>query len=183
MRRLFSSVCLSLILLNVMGYYGILVGLQSRHTSDITKAFDADVYDRSQVHTFKIAAKATPHYRSEDFQRVDGEFEQNGALYRLIKQRVYMDTFHIIYIKDIRGTAINLALKDYAKSFNEQQPLGDDGQQAFVLPLFMKEYWVDGFQIERRQSGWAHDVLKQSIPSCFISSYTPSIVHPPERLV
>jgi hypothetical protein len=165
-----------------MGYYGVMVGMQYRHSSELLQQFDADVYNRSQALAIKIPAKASQEYQSRDFQRIDGEFEKSGNIYRLIKQRVYMDTFHIIYIKDIRGTAINLALKDYAKSFSEQQPLGD-GQQPFVLPLFMKEYWVRSFFLEHDYSGWTHDVAHQSPTTTFISSYSPSIVHPPERLV
>jgi hypothetical protein len=181
-RKIFSLVCLALILLNVMGYYGVLMGLQSRHSSELTQEFDADIYDHSRALAIKIPAKASQEYQSGKFQRIDGKFEKSGNIYRLIKQRVYMDTFHIIYIKDIRGTAINLALKDYAKSFSDQQPV-DDGQQPFIVPLFMKEYWVSCFILEQNQHGWTYDVLQQSPPTAFIPSYSPSIVHPPERLV
>jgi predicted anti-sigma-YlaC factor YlaD len=69
-RKIFSSVCLALILLNVMGYYGVMVGMQYRHSSELLQQFDADVYNRSQALAIKIPARASQEYQSLEFQRM-----------------------------------------------------------------------------------------------------------------
>jgi hypothetical protein len=178
-KKLFSSVCLALILLNVMGYYGVLIGLEYKSRQNIINQFDIGIYNRSHALSLKIPLAAYA-VESKSFHDDNGDFIQNGQLYRLIKQRVYQDTFHVIYLKDIRGTAINLALKDYAQSFGSQPE--DEGGDSYVLPLFMKEYWVRSFSLRNANSGWTLPVLLSTRARSFISVFSPSIIHPPERM-
>lgn len=162
-----------------MGYYGVLVGLQHSNAQRLVSALDHNRYSLQQeVHSKQVVKGYTN--QSEKYQRINGEFEQNGSLYRLIRQRIYMDTFHVVYIKDIRGTAINVALKDYAASFGSQPT--DGGEDTYVLPLFMKEYCVRAFHVDRESPGWIADIHPSPGQSLFIPSFVPSIVHPPERV-
>lgn len=180
MRLLFSWILLSLILLNVMGYYGVLVSLQKSNTQRLVSDFDQQRHGRHKEIHYKRVVKGHP-VQSSNYARVDGEFEQNGNLYRLIRQRIYMDTFHIVYIKDIRGTAINHALKDYVASF-ASQPTEEDGDDAYVLPLFMKEYCARLFSVQPESLGWIARVHHNPTENRFIPSYFASINHPPNQL-
>jgi hypothetical protein len=162
-----------------MGYYGIFVGLQYHNTQILIRQFDAEAYDAADALTMKIPFKSSAELNSEHFQRVDGDFERNGEVYRLIKQRHYRDTFHIVYMKDKAGTAIHQALVNYVKSFAEAP--ADDGQQATALPLFIKEYLMRTFSVASLTPGWEQAVRKQPHAAVFINEFTCSIIHPPER--
>lgn len=162
-----------------MGYYGILVGLQYKNTIEMMAQFDSDTYDTEEASVIKIPFKASGLPDSEIFERVNGDFERNGEVYRLIKQRLYRDTFHIVYIKDKTGTTIKKVLTDYVKTFSDAP--ADDDQQSLVLPFFIKEYFVRDFSIQHTTPGWEQAVRKESHPGVFIDYFTASILHPPER--
>jgi hypothetical protein len=159
-----------------MGYYGIFVGLQYSNTREMIRQFDADAYNRQEAQTLKIPFPSA--CSSETFERVDGDFERDGEMYRLIKQRLYRDTFHIVYIKDKTATALKNVIEDYVQTFSEDST--EDGQQT-VLPIFIKEYFTRPFFIQHSSFGYQQPVRKESHPAIFIDSYIRSIVHPPER--
>jgi hypothetical protein len=178
LKKLFSSVFVVLILLNVMGYYGLFLGLQYKHARDMISQFDAGTYNVDEAKLIKIPFPSPDGYSSEVFERVDGDFEHNGKVYRLIKQRLFRDTFHIVYIKDKVGTALNDALADYLKTFSEGS---SDPDQATILPLFIKEYFVRQFSLQHLSPGYVHAVRKESHIAVFVDAFESSIIHPPER--
>lgn len=180
MKKLLSSICVILILLNVMGYYGIFLGLQYKNTQDLIRQFDAGIYDVKETETFKIPFKAPYAYNSETFERVDGDFERDGEVYRIIKQRLFRDTFHIVYIKDKTGTALSKAISDYVKTFSEES--SDDTQKTGFALSFIKEYFSKNLSMLHHSKGSEQAVRKETHLAVFIDAFNSSIIHPPERV-
>jgi len=179
LKKLFSSIFVILILLNVMGYYGVFLGLQYKNAREMIQQFDANTYDQQQAAILKIPFKSPYAFDSETFERVDGDFERDGEVYRIIKQRLFRDTFHIVYIKDKTGTELNKALADYVKTFGDES--SDDGKNTSVVPSFIKEYFSKTVSMQQLSPGWEQSVRKESHSGIFIEAYTASIIHPPER--
>lgn len=177
MKRSISTILVLLVLMNVMGYYGLLVGLQFRNTQNLINQIDAGAYADSETRSLKIPVPGNPG--SEHYSRVDGEFEQDGQVFRLVKHRLYKDTFHIVFIKDEMGTLIRHAMADYARSFSEKTH-DDDGQQLIILPVFIREYLSKSVCLVP-DPAFAAEVVKNSPPKIFIDNFSRSIVHPPER--
>jgi hypothetical protein len=176
MKRCISTILVSLVLMNVMGYYGLLIGLHYRNTQNLISQIDSGAYEESETKSLKIPVPGNPG--SEQYDRVDGEFEQNGQVFRLVKQRLYKDTFHIVFIKDEMGTLIKHAMADYARTFSEKSQ--DDDQQLIVLPIFLREYLSKSFEVAA-SSQPVTEVIQNSHTIVFIDSFNGSIVHPPER--
>lgn len=177
MRRCISTVLVVLVLMNVMGYYGLLVGLQYRNAQNLASRIDSGSFEDLETRSLKIPLPGNPG--SEHYNRVDGEFEQDGQVFRLVKQRLYKDTFHIVFIKDEMGTLIKHAMADYARSFSEKSQ--DDEQKLIVLPVFIREYFSKHHQFEADRSALVSDVVMNTSPTVFIDSFNASIIHPPER--
>lgn len=177
MKRCISTVLVVLVLMNVMGYYGLLVGLQYRNAENLAARIDSGLLEDLETRSLKIPLPGNPG--SEQYQRIDGEFEQNGQVFRYVKQRLYKDTFHIVFIKDEMGTLIKHAMADYARTFSENS--SDDDQRLIVLPIFIREYLSRAFQVGSGLPRSVTDVAQNSSSKIFIDCYSPSIVHPPER--
>ncbi|HEY0741634.1 MAG TPA: hypothetical protein VGD40_09230 [Chryseosolibacter sp.] len=177
MKRSISIILVTLVLMNVMGYYGLLVGLQYRHTQNMLTRIESGTFSELETRSLKIPLPGNAG--SEKYERVDGEFEQNGQVFRLVKQRLYKDTFHIVFIKDEMGTLIKHALADYAKSFSEKSQ--DDDQQLIILPVFIREYISRAYDLVPTGSGLVMDIERTSHTKIFIDSFVSRIVHPPER--
>lgn len=176
MQRSISTILVSLVLMNVMGYYGLLVGLQYRNTQNLITQIDAGTYADSETRSLKIPLPGNPG--SVEYDRVDGEFEKDGQVFRLVKQRLYKDTFHIVFIRDEMGTLIKHAMADYARSFSEKSQ--DDDQQLIILPIFLREYVSKPFELPPAAQS-INAVVKNSPSKVFKDCFNASIVHPPER--
>jgi hypothetical protein len=169
---------LFLFLLNMLGYYGIFVGLRLKNVQELVQRLDSDSYLDSETITFEIPITVPYSTDSRNFERVDGEFEHNGEVYRLVKQRLSADTLYIVCVKDQQSDKIDQVLDDYVKSFSDK-PVNTK-QSAKSLQL-IKDYISFAVTIDSRSTGWQL-VAHYSISSRnFIPTFSSSVIHPPER--
>jgi hypothetical protein len=177
-KRLFAIVILNIFLLNVLGYYGVLLGLKADSGAKFDAKLDSDMYDLGGTVTFKVPLAVPYSTDSKGYERVDGEFKKDNEIYRLVKQRLYQDTLYIVCVKDDASTKINRTLEDFVQSFAGQ----DDDQQNVVAPGFIKDYVNTETVLTLSVTGWETEVARVSVPDYFFDSYYASIVHPPDRL-
>lgn len=179
LRKLFSIVFSLLLLLNVMGYYGVFLGLQYKNDKDMIQRLDAENYSLSETVTIKIPISIPYAADSKSFERVDGQFEHNGEFYRLVKQKLAQDTLYIVCIKDHENKRIDEAIANFVKTFTDK-PV-DQNSGSKIVVSFIKDYLPQSLTVQHLSLGWETDVVKESSCSILKSSFHPSIVHPPER--
>lgn len=151
MRKVVSICLVVLLLLNVMGYYGIFVGMKYNNTRKVTQRINADDFEESETITIKIPL-SIPYYGDTDFERVDGEIEHEGQFYRLVKQKLHKDTLHIVCIRDTRAEHIHEALSDYVRTFADQSA---DRSGTVSAYSFIKDYFPASFSLHVVATGWA----------------------------
>ena len=162
-----------------MGYYGVFLGLHLKNDIAMSKALDADIYDLSNAITLKVPVSIPYMPDQPDFDRVDGQFEHDGELYRMVKQRYAKDTLTVICVKDIRHKNINLALSDYVKTLTDK---GTDSKPSSKTTVsFIKDYLLISFKLNSVTEGWAMRVLHNADYQSLIPTFSASIIHPPER--
>jgi len=176
-KRLFAIIILNIFLLNVLGYYGVLLGLKADSGTALASRLNSDMYDLGGTVTFKVPLAVPYSADSEGYERVDGEFKQDGEIYRLVKQRLYQDTLYIVCVKDEATSKINKTLEDFVQSFAGQD---DDSQQTVAAPSFIKDYVNTEITLASSNNGWETEVAKASTPHYCFDSYYASIVHPPD---
>lgn len=142
------------------------------------KKLDHAEYNESDMVTIKIPIAIPYAVDSQDFERVDGLFEHKGEFYRLVKQRLSQDTLHVVCVKDYELAYINQAWEDYVKTFTDNH---SDNSATKTFSTLMKDYIPRTFAIIHFSPGWESDVKPQSYINFLVSSYYPSIIHPPER--
>jgi hypothetical protein len=150
MKKVISILLVALLMLNVMGYYGLFLGLKYQNTQQITERLDSDDYTDNETITIRVPL-AVPYYPDTEFQRIDGEIEHNGEFYHLVKQKLLRDTLHIVCIKDIKSKHIKQALTDYVKTFTDHPA---DAAQGKTIPGFIKDYLTTNFALGSSSTGW-----------------------------
>ena len=178
MRKVFSIVFTALLLLNVMGYYGVFLGLQYKNDRDMVAKFDREDYSADETIIIKVPVSIPYAMDNEDFVRVDGKFEHKGEVYRLVKQKLASDTLYVVCIPDPENKRIEEALTSYVKTFTDSH---DQHSGATVLVSFIKDYIPQTFSLQHKAEGWEIEVIKQTPCLELIPSFTASIIHPPER--
>ncbi len=179
LRKLFSIAFSFLLLLNVMGYYGVFLGLQYKNDKDMIQRLDAEKYSDSETVTIKIPISIPYAMDSKSFERVDGNFEHNGEFYRLVKQKLANDTLYVVCLKDHENKRIDEALTSFVKTFTDN-PVDQHSSSKIVIN-FIKDYIPQTFAVQHLSLGWEKDVVKESSCSILRSSFHPTIIHPPER--
>jgi hypothetical protein len=151
-KRGFTLLLLFLFLLNVLGYYGIFLGLQFKNEKEMRALFDDDNYLPHEEITIKVPITVPYATDSRSFTRVDGEFEHQGEVYRMVKQRYLRDTLYIVCVKDKNSRDIRQALADYVKTFTDK-PVNEKGQSK-TIQNFIKDYISTSIALQPAVAGW-----------------------------
>jgi hypothetical protein len=176
-KKIATLFLLFLFLLNVLGYYGVFVGLQVKTTQQMRQNFDDDNYVHQEI-TFKVPLTVPYNTDSKEYSRVDGEFEHNGEVYRLVKQRFQSDTLYIVCVKDNTSKDINQALEDYVKTFTDK-PVSSKGNSKNIQNL-IKDYITTSTALQTRNKGWSYAVLRGDVVVSY-PSWTSQSTSPPPK--
>src|SRR5258708_5459498 len=172
---------LFLFLLNVLGFYGIFLGLQFKFKQDANRELDEDRYAGMDVVTFKLPL-AVPYYSdNQDYERVSGEFEHEGEVYRLLKQKYSGGMLFIVCVKDNEAKKISQALTDYVKTFTDK-PLNAKQQSAKSVPSFCKDYMTIGISLQSLTSGWKKQVTHGTATNNYHALVAFGIKYPPKQV-
>lgn len=173
MKRLFAIVILNIFLLNVLGYYGILLQIKENAGEELSEKLDSGMYDSGSTVTFQIPFEFPYGSHSKSYQRVDGQFEKDGVVYRMVEQRAYKEHLYIVCVKDHKSSEINSAINDVAQGF-----AGHDDHQAASQGL-IKDYVNLEISVAPAMDGWQMEVNKTTFIHNLSDSFFASIVHPP----
>ena len=141
-----------LFLLNVLGYYGIFMGLQHINEKEMRTLFDDDNFLPEDEITIKVPITLPYAADAPSFTRVDGEFEHQGEVYRMVKQRYLSDTLYIVCVKDNKSKEIKQALKDYVKSFTDKP--SSEKSSTKTIQNFIKDYISCSTVLQSEVTGW-----------------------------
>lgn len=114
-------------LLNIFGYHGFFLGWEVLNAEEVHSALDSDVYAGSEAITLRIPLTLPYPLNQDNYERVNGMFEYEGSMYRLVKQKMYNDTLYIICSKDKVGKYIQNAIEELGHSMNEDQATSKAG--------------------------------------------------------
>jgi hypothetical protein len=151
-KRPLTIILLALFLLNVLGYYGVFVGLRMKAEQAMRTQFDDENFVAEEEVIIKVPITIPYANDSRSYERVDGEFEYKGQVYRLVKQKLQSDTLFIVCIKDDQTAKINQALADYVKTFADKPATSK--QSNFSTFQFSKDYLLNTTEIISTAEGW-----------------------------
>lgn len=137
-KRVFAIFLLVVFLLNVLGYYGVLTGMKIKHIQNLLAQFDDDDYARDHEIIVKVPLILPYATDSQDYTRANGEFEHQGEIYRIVKQKLQSDTLYVVWIKDFTPKALKQTLANYVKSFTDKP--SNENSQTNVLQNLIKDF-------------------------------------------
>ena len=162
----------------MVGYYGVFVGLKFSSEISLREQFDDESYANEEV-TIKVPIAIPYATDSKGYERVDGEFEHNGQIYRLVKQKLQNDTLFIVCVKDNQTQKINQELADYVKSYTDK-PFSTK-QATKTISIFSKDFISSTTSIESASTGWNFSTAKLIVDlSLYQFNFNQHIIQPPE---
>ena len=153
---------LVLFLMNMLGLYGVFLGVQFKYSQEVAQNLDDDNYAGADEMTFKVPLTVPYHMDSKEYERVHGDFEVGGEVYQLVKQKLLRDTLYIVCVKDHQGKKIKQALADYVKTFTDK-PTDARQQSSKIFQNLIKDFLSISVSVEQQNSGWEKSISFSSI--------------------
>lgn len=119
MRKIAVILLLSLLLFNWFGYRIVTYHLQHKADRQLEAKLDIENYDVSQLIELKIPLNMPYQSNRPDFERVDGEIEIDGVLYKYVKRKVINDSLILLCLPNEQKMKIENAKDDFFKQVND----------------------------------------------------------------
>jgi len=160
MKRLFSTCFLLLFLFNLVGYYGIYLGLKVNANQELRARLDAEAYADEETVTVKLPF-ALPYQTDWDsYKRIDGGFEKEGVFYNLVKHKVQRDTLIIVYIKNHQETNLFETFSHFVEVTTDTPMSKKAGK---LIEHFTKDYLATTNSLEPSTAGWLLETFYSGI--------------------
>lgn len=177
MKRLFSLLFLMLFLFNLVGYYGVYLGLRVSAKQEMRARLDAEAYSDEETLTVKLPFTLPYQNDWDSFKRIDGDFEKDGSFYSLVKHKIERDTLVIVYIRDHQETSLFETFSRFVEATTDTPMSKKAGK---LIEHFTKDYLATVSILEKSSAGWLVENHYTTIyPALFES--VPTVKSPPPR--
>lgn len=185
MKKITALFLLIIFSFNWFAYQFVIDYSQLKNNLDLEELFDRELYDESQLVEMKIAINLPYQTSRPAYERVDGEIELEGILYKYVKRKVSNDTLFLMCIPNTHKMTLETVKNDFFKRTivpDKSTPSnnGDSGWSVlkqlqnitnesflvfdiFSLPSDQDKNWFDGI------AGSMPDILPVSVrqpPDC-----------------
>lgn len=143
MKRLAAILLLGIFTFNLFGYRLVASFMENQENQRIEIALDENNYTDDQLISIRQPTNL-PYYRnSETFQRIDGEIEISGILYKYVKCRIYNDSLELMCIPNTGTMKIRAAKDDFSKLASEFQRTSDNEKKSHPENKSLKQVLGD----------------------------------------
>jgi hypothetical protein len=112
---------------NWYGYRMLSSYLENRADKQLEAQLDENQYDESQLLSVKIPSTHLSYYNSSTaFERVDGQVEIGGVLYKYVKRRIYNDSLEYLCIPNHAAMSLQTAKNDFFQLVNDLRHNGQE---------------------------------------------------------
>ena len=129
MKKLAAILFLTLFLFNIIGYRLVFYFVQQENDITLETSLDKAEYNESELITIKVPISLPYQTNWKDFERVDGEINFEGKIYKYVKRKVedgqlvLMCRPHVI--KSVHGASLSIYQRSsilVAQSFGRFRP-------------------------------------------------------------
>jgi hypothetical protein len=119
LKKLTAILFLGLLLFNFAGYRLWYAYVQTRADRMLETSLDKEGYDTNNLITIKVPL-SMPYVNSwSEFERVNGEIEVAGRVYKFVKRKIYEGQLILLCLPDDQKTHLKAAREDFFKSAND----------------------------------------------------------------
>jgi hypothetical protein len=114
---------LGLLLFNCFGYRLLLSYIENRSDHQFERQLDDNNYDESRLVSLKVPVTYLPYCNnSGNFERIDGQIEIHGVLYKYVKRRIYNDSLELLCIPNATAMKLQTTQNEIIRFVNDLQP-------------------------------------------------------------
>jgi hypothetical protein len=142
LKKLTAILLLALFAFNTVGYRLWIEYVQARADAKLEAKLDKGSYNEDELITVKVPINLPYQTNWKEFERVDGEMDVNGIVYKYVKRIVYNDTLILLCIPHEEKTKLQEKANDYFGKVNDL-PGNDNNKKAEVFKQLTADYDVN----------------------------------------
>jgi hypothetical protein len=181
-KKLAAILLLVLFLFNIIGYRIVFYFVQQQDDIALETSLDKDQYDESELITIKVPLSLPYQTDWKDFERVDGEMNLDGKIYKYVKRKVQDGQLVLMCLPDEHKMRIQNARDEFFKLANDLSSTNSSKKSSNTVSL--KNVLGD---YEKQQDQWSAATITYKIvyeipadATAFINQFHNSPEQPPE---
>lgn len=146
MKRIASILLLGILFFNWFGYRLLSDFLQQQANTQLEAQLDNNSYDESQLIEMRVTLNLPYQTNWSEFERVDGEIEIDGILYKYVKRKVENGQLVLLCLPNEAKMRLQTARDDFFKLVNDLQQSTQNKKSntgTTALNSFSTEYWQE----------------------------------------
>jgi len=104
--------------------------MQNKSDRMLEASLDKEGYDANDLITLKVPLSLPYVNDWSDFQRVNGEIELGGRVYKFVKRKIYQGQLILLCLPDDQKTHLKTAKEDFFKSVNDLSAIPSSKKQG-----------------------------------------------------
>lgn len=173
MKKAIAISLIALIAFNLVGYRIMYVSIGQQHDMVVNANIEKGIYDEANLITISIPLSLPYLQDATGFERVDGEVELNGKIYKYVKRKIAAGHLVLRCLPDTKKSELNNA----ANSFTEKQSSAKLMIKS-VLSDYTQQQLLFDFSINHFHAVPSGLICQSSLPSAFCKVAE----QPPERV-
>jgi hypothetical protein len=179
MKRLVSIFFLCLIVLNTVGYYGLLLIVRRQLTTKILQRIETNAGELGGDLILTIPIQMPYSEDAKEYTSAEGEIIYRGEIYRFVKQRFYHDMLYLVCKRDNQSTRLRDQIADYSRLFSGQDADHADSTIKIINSI-SKDYTPVVYIIRNQSEGWSSAFNIKRVSDLYLFTKTSSVFHPPQ---
>lgn len=142
LKKLAAILLLALFAFNTVGFRLFIDYALNKADKNFEAKLDKGSYNESELITVKIPLNLPYQTNSRDFERVNGEVNVNGTIYKYVQRKIFNDTLILQCIPHEEKTVLQQKANDYMGKVNDL-PGNDNNKKAEAFKQLFSDYDVN----------------------------------------
>jgi len=136
-----------MLLFNWVGYRFFTAYIEDKSDLKFEAQLDNNNYDETQLISIKVPVAHLAYYNtSKNFERIDGQIESKGVVYKYVKRRIFNDSLEVLCIPNKTAMQLKDAKNEFFKLVNDLQA-NNQGKKTNSHKDFSKVFSIDNYTL------------------------------------
>jgi hypothetical protein len=140
LKKLAAISLLALFVFNIVGYRLLVEYALTEADNNLEARLDKGHFNKSELLTIKVPLNLPYQTNQKDFERINGEINLNGIIYKYVQRKVYNDTLILQCIPHEEKTELQQKANEYFGKVNDLPSSNDHSKKAEVFKQLSGDY-------------------------------------------
>jgi hypothetical protein len=172
---------LLILLFNWFGYRLLISFIEVKADAHLEEQLNENNYDESQLVSIKVPVTYLPYYNNSiSFERIDGQIEIGGILYKYVKRRIYNDSLEMLCMPNHAAMKLQSEQNEFFKFVNDLQQEKKTLPHSGSAKNFLIDCYIGNDFLHLHEMYFTVSPISSHYSAVIPSRHTLTAEHPPQ---